>query len=527
MLYVSIIVELLRTRPALTVWIAAGVQAAVWTLVPAWFYSGPPGNLPAVLAVGHEFQLGTYLGPPLAFWLAEIVFRITGRSLFAIYALSQICVVLTYWTVFRLGRTIVGAQQAAIGVLLMVGISTFTVATPEFGPAILAMPLWAMTLLHYWLVLTERRPGSTIALAIDVGLILLTTYAGVALVGLLILFTCANARARVMLRSSDLWPAGIVAAVLLIPIIFWMVKTNDDFFQIFGRLRAADSLTSNFTAWLWQLALLLGVHAGLIVLVGIVIGFPWTRLRPAPVIIRRPVQPLARQFVYFFAFMPAFLATVAGVVAGLPGPVGGIAPLVVLSGLAIVVAAGDTITLSHQRVAVAAWFGLLFIPPVLAVVALLIFPWLGIDLAVTQPADAMARFFADSFQRRIGKDLPIVAGDPRTAALIEIGATSRPSLFLDATPARSPWVSMREVAVKGAIVVWPTTDTAGTPPADIKERFPGIVPEVPHAFERAVQGRLRLLRIGWALIRPQGLRAPQDPPAPAADSKPTIQVIEP
>src|SRR5258708_29515074 len=138
MVYVSTIVELLRSRPALTVWIAAGAQAVVWTLIPAWFYDGPPGNLPAVLAVGHEFQLGTYLGPPLAFWLAEIVFRITGRSLFAIYALSQICVVLTYWAVFRLGRTIVGAQQAAIGVLLMVGISTFTVATPEFGPAILA-----------------------------------------------------------------------------------------------------------------------------------------------------------------------------------------------------------------------------------------------------------------------------------------------------------------------------------------------------------------------------------------------------
>src|SRR3984893_16230117 len=171
MLYVSIIVELLRARPALTVWIAAGAQAMVWTLVPAWFYSGPPGDLPAVLAVGHEFQLGTYLGPPLAFWLAEIVFRITGRSLFAIYALSQICVVVTYWAVFRLGRAIVGGQQAALAVLLMVGISTFTVATPEFGPVILTMPLWAMTLLHYWLAVEERRPGYSIALAVDVGLI--------------------------------------------------------------------------------------------------------------------------------------------------------------------------------------------------------------------------------------------------------------------------------------------------------------------------------------------------------------------
>ncbi len=69
MLYVSIFVELLRARPALVVWLAVLAQAVLWALVPALFYSGPPGDVPFVLAVGHEFQLGTYLGPPLAFWL--------------------------------------------------------------------------------------------------------------------------------------------------------------------------------------------------------------------------------------------------------------------------------------------------------------------------------------------------------------------------------------------------------------------------------------------------------------------------
>ena len=96
-------------------------------------------------------------------------------------------------------------------------------------------------------------------------------------------------------------------------------------------------------AWLRQLLLLLGAHGGFILLIGIVIGFPWTRHEPAPVIARRPVDPFGRQFIYFFAAMPALLATVAGVVSGMPGPVGGIAPLVALSGLAIVIAAGDAI----------------------------------------------------------------------------------------------------------------------------------------------------------------------------------------
>jgi len=37
-------------------------------------------------------------------------------------------------------------------------------------------------------------------------------------------------------------------------------------------------------------------------------------------------------------------------------------------------------------------------------------------------------------------------------------------------------------------------------------RFPGLVPEVPRVFERLVNGRQPLLRIGWAIVRP---KAPQ------------------
>src|SRR5262245_5716412 len=103
MLYVSIFVELLRSRPALAVWLAALMQGALWLFVPVLFYWAPPGDVSAVITVGHEFQLGTYLGPPLAFWLAEIAYDVAG--MFGVYLLSQTCVVVTYWAVFSLGRS--------------------------------------------------------------------------------------------------------------------------------------------------------------------------------------------------------------------------------------------------------------------------------------------------------------------------------------------------------------------------------------------------------------------------------------
>lgn len=503
MLYVSVFVELLRSRPSLAVWLAAIIQALLWVLVPTLFYAGPPGEVANVLAVGHEFQLGTYLGPPLAFWLAEFAFDLAGGRLIGVYILSQACVVVTYWAIFALGRSIVGAQHAALAVLLMVGIAAFTVPTPDFGPVILSMPLWATILLHYWRAVGEGRRAYWLALAVEMGLLLLTTYIGLLLIGLLVLFTLANKRARAALTSYDPLIAMIIAGVLMGPHLIWAADSAEGLLPMLDRLRMPEAVVGNLVAWLRQIGLILAAQAGLLVLVALVAGWPWPRHDPAPLIVRPPIDPFGREFVYFFGLVPAFAGTLLAVLIGLSGPVGGIAPLVILSGLLVVVAAGEGIRFNRQHVVIAAWFGLLIIPPIMTGTALLILPWLNFDLKVMQPAYAMGRYFSESFERRTGRPLQIVAGDPQIASLVALGAPSRPSVFLANAPERSAWVTPESIKTRGAVVMWPTTDTAGMPPDTIKARFPDLVPELPRGFERPVQGRLPLIRIGWAMIRPQ------------------------
>src|SRR5436190_11726620 len=91
MFRVSLILEALRARPALMFWVAALAQGVLWTLVPALFYAAPPGDVPLVLAVGHEWVLGSPYGPPLAYWVAEVAFTLAG--VLGLYVLSQFCVV--------------------------------------------------------------------------------------------------------------------------------------------------------------------------------------------------------------------------------------------------------------------------------------------------------------------------------------------------------------------------------------------------------------------------------------------------
>src|SRR6201991_3716081 len=110
MRFTSLIVELIRARPRLVVWIVVLAQAALWLLVPLLLYRSPPGDLATVLAYGREYQVGTYLGPPLAFWLADIAFRAAGNHVFGVYLLAQLCAITTFSALFQLSRAIVGGQ---------------------------------------------------------------------------------------------------------------------------------------------------------------------------------------------------------------------------------------------------------------------------------------------------------------------------------------------------------------------------------------------------------------------------------
>lgn len=383
----------------------------------------------------------------------------------------------------------------------MVGITAFSLPTPDFGPAVLAMPLTALALLHTWRAVAEGRRRHWLALGVDVGLLLLTTYAGFILTAVIIGFIASTARGRAAVGNVDAWAAGMIVVLIVFPHLIWVETSGTATLPSFaGHLLGHDGIVAG---WLKLIALLLAAHALMLVLLVVAGGVRAPAKETAPVFERPPPDPLAKTFVYTFALVPAAVATLIAALIGQPYPVGGTGSVVVLSGLAVVVAAGDVIRLHRERFVGVAWLTLLLAPAV-AVIAgtALMPPVLAVDLEVEQPVSAMAQFFTDSFRRRTGRPLEIVVGDPRLAGTIALASPDRPSLFVAATPELTPWLSEDDIRRKGAVLVWPVTDNAGLPPDAIKARFPGIVPELPRAFERPLPGRLALLRIGWAMIRP-------------------------
>lgn len=498
MRFTSLIVELIRAKPRWIFWSAVLALALLWLVLPAALYLSPPGQVPTVLAFGHEYQVGTALGPPLSFWLADIAFRAVGGYAFGVYLLAQICFVVTMGAVFALARAVVGPQQGVLAVLLTLAIAAFSYPGLEFGPDVLARPLWALTLLHAWRVIGERQRGAWFALSIEIGLLFLTTAMAPVLVALLAIFALATSRGRAALRSIDPLFGALVIAVIALPYMIWLARN--------GAL--PHPVLPSPEAYAWQSGKLFGAlllsALGVVVLIVANARIFERKGEDAPAIFRPPVDPLARRYVVFFGALPPLVLTLASPAFGLDHVAGGEGVALLLIGLLAVVMGDDLIYLRRQPVLRAIWLLAMAAPVIVILTAVFVQPWTDAAEAQTSlPARAMGKFFADNYRLRTNQPLPAVAGDPQIASLIGLGAPSRPQVLFSNLDGKTPWIDAAAVNTRGGLVVWRAHDTVGAPPEAIAKMFPGLVAEVPRTFDRLIEGRLEPLRIGWGVVRPR------------------------
>jgi hypothetical protein len=282
--------------------------------------------------------------------------------------------------------------------------------------------------------------------------------------------------------------------------MIWLIRTDA---SILPHLPAVADLSGRAMHGVELLGGLLLASLGIAIVSAFNSGWFDRAQEEAPVIFRPPVDPAARDFVYVFAFAPALCGCVISGFYDLDHVVGGAGIALLMSGLAAIVACGDLIYLRRQQILRTAWAAMILAPALGVVAATLFVPWTTTNEVTTSlPAGAIGQFFDDSFERRTNQHLAAVSGDAELATLVSL-SPRRPHLFLAATPQRTPWLNLDKFNQTGGVVVWRASDTGGTPPADIARQFPGLVPEVPRAFERLVNGRQPVLRIGWAIVRPK------------------------
>lgn len=84
--------------------ILLGVYFILWSILPAFLASSVPFDVSEGINWGSEWQWGYYKHPPLSSWILYSFYQIFGHI--GPYLLSQLCVILTIFLVYKLGKKI-------------------------------------------------------------------------------------------------------------------------------------------------------------------------------------------------------------------------------------------------------------------------------------------------------------------------------------------------------------------------------------------------------------------------------------
>jgi hypothetical protein len=499
----AIYVEGLRARPAFFVGALLLLHAAIWTLV-AWLANPTPD--PAItigLALGREWQLGYAETPPLAPWILELAYRAGG--LLAVNALGPLCVALAGWLVFLLARRIAGDRHGALAVFLMVGVHPVAFPIGAFDSNLVQMPLVALAVLAWWHAVAERNRFAWIVLGVTFGLLTFAGVQGLFVLAVLLVLTAATriGRAAVASNQDQIFAVSglFIFTLFLTPRMIWLqdhgfAGLQPDFGLPADEIAHADALSAGATV-------ILG-HTGLVVLVLLASRFFAQDREIAPVFMRPALAPLGKFAAIVIALAPIALALGAAIVLRERFPAAAAAPLVLYSGLLVIVLSGEALRMHRQRMVAVAGMTLLFLPPLLELAIAFSAPYFGSSGRATNwPAQEAARYMTDIYRTRTGQPLDYVVGERFAASAVALASRDRPHIFTDANPEAAPWASRAAIENEGGIVIWHIRGADAEPPPALAANLPPLVPESPINLRWARPGNLDYVRLGWAIVPPK------------------------
>ncbi|MGH6889767.1 MAG: glycosyltransferase family 39 protein [Rhizomicrobium sp.] len=469
-------------------------QLIIWTAVPwAFAWSLPLDVVSDGVAWGHEWQWGYYKHPPLPSWLSELFFVALGNL--GPFLLSQIAVAITYVFVFFLGRALMPVRWAAAGTLLLAGVYYFSVPTPEFNHNVAQMPLWAAASLFYYKAWKGGGWRWWLALGIAAGLGLIAKYSTGVLLAVMLAHFLRTRGVKSLVAGLGPLLAILACGAVVAPHVVWLVRSN------FPTLHYAIGRAGSETTLFGRIV----VPAKFLLSQAIDIAPAFVAAAIAGLLVYRPARAVRNEdfrFLLWLTLGPPLLTVSLAIAAGLGTRDMWGAPMWNLTGLLIAQAA--FLCGAKPR-----WRRLAHSVVVLFVLGLAV--WLLSNVFVPQiegkpsriewPARAMSQTFAAAFARQVHQPLRIVAANGWIGGLVAMETRPRPSVFIDASFEKSPWITPQRLARQGALVLWRVRD-GNAPPAALA-RLAGLHSLGVKSFVWPATPNAPPLRIGYAFVPPR------------------------
>jgi hypothetical protein len=496
--------DLVRRRPgAVLAWVL-GLHLVVWTVVPILVCRNLQLDLVEDLALGKEWQLGYWKHPPLPWWLADALYRLTG-DVHSVYLLGPLSAVVAMYVVWRLAREVTDPVSALVAVLALEGLHFFNFSVVKFAHDQMQLPFWALTGWFTYRAVVRSRTMDWAFAGAFLALAFWSKYAAVALAGTIGLFLLFDPTARRAWRTPGPYVMAAAFLIVLAPNLWWLVEHD------FMPLRYVDARAVTATHWyqyLWfpmkwtggQVLNLLPVLALLATVCG----------PPAPS--APPDNSVARRTVTMLALGPfVFTTIVAAVLGRLPIAMWGY-PLWCFAPLAVVMwfppAAARERLKRFARV-----FGLVFVGWVVVYAGDEVLEPLVRDRpkATNFPGHAVAEAITRAWREKTNTPLTYVAQVPRAspgagefaANNVAVYSPDRPHVIVHGDPALSPWVDPADLKRRGAVIVWEQGPGAPDFPEALRAIYPTAEIQPLLTIPRLTPRTGKPAVIGYAVVPPQ------------------------
>ena len=488
---------LIRNKPEAIFLLFLTFHAACWTLLPALVNPNLPVDVIEGLAWGHEWQFGYYKHPPIKPWFLEIAAILSGRGDWAMYLLSQICVVTAFWAIWRLAKDFFSPKLALISVLLLEGIYYHNFTSPEFNVNVAQLPFWAMTILLTWHGLTRRSTVSWALAGACIGFGFLSKYVFLFLAASIVIMLFTVKTFRLALRTPGPWLGALIALIVASPHLYWSVQNK--FPTIAYAMEMADPGSRSILNHIFYPFRFLVTQALILVPPLIML---WTLRKER----HDPAEKVhssdeACFFLLFVSLGPPLLMAAVSAVFGWKIRSMWATPLFLISGIALVYLLRNRLSTIRLR-SFAMVFGVFFF------LSLMVYWGLSeIGPSFTHrakrihfPGQALAMSVTEKWHEHYEQPPEIIVGSYWIAGNIAYYAPHRASVFIGADPKKAPWISPSDIQKKGAVIIGRSREDA----YKMVPFNPGVVIDKGSIkLAPACRGDLAPLEF-WMLILPPG-----------------------
>jgi len=466
-----------------------------WTLVPALLHHNAPLDVAEAIAWGQQWQWGYDRDPYLVGWLAYSVSWLTGHSVWATYFLSQVCIVATFWAIWRLALNLkLSAPQALLSILLLEGVFYYHFATPEFNDNVLQLPTWALTLSFLYTAVTTQKVREWLYTGLFAGLALMAKYFTVMLFVPILLLLVITESGRQSFKNRGLYFAIAIGLIIVGPNIYWQYQHG---FQYVGYALSRAAVESSwYTHWYYPL-LFLGTQCLALLPCLLLYGVSIRSFKAATAeksdfdqlfLLLMTWGPLATTLAYS-ALTGTHMRSMWGM------------PLFSCVGLWLVYTLGPALDEVRNRrlmygaflsffTALIAYIGSVILPPYVD----------GHAKTVSYPSVELAALVSSVWQQHYQTPLPFVAGTRQLAARVAVYAPAHPVPYFDWDSAVSPWVNIEKMQHDGAVFVWDAQAFGDDVPAEVRTAYPRLQSSTVVEIPWHTRASIKPVRVGVALL---------------------------